>query len=179
MNYFEKTLSKKEIFKGNIINIEQLTVELPNGKIATRDMVVHPGASVVIPISSSNEIYMVRQYRTPIGQESLEAPAGKIDAGENPYDCAKRELKEETGLDAEKIEHIISVHSTPGFSNEVLHIFIAMDLSEGNSCADPDEFISCEKYTIKQLIDMIYSHKITDAKTIIGIFLAERQMNKQ
>lgn len=179
MDYFEKTIGSKEIFKGNIINVEQLTVELPNGKRATRDMIKHPGASVIIPITDKNEIYMVRQFRKAIERESLELPAGKLDPGETPYECAKRELKEETGLDAESIDFLISIHSTPGFCNEVLHIFTAKGLIEGNSCTDPDEFLNCEKFEISQLLKMIYDHKITDSKTIVGILMAERQINKR
>ncbi len=179
MDYFEKTIGSKEIFKGNIINVEQLTVELPNGKNATRDMIKHPGASVIIPITDGNEIYMVKQFRKAIESESLELPAGKLDPGESPYECAKRELKEETGLDAEKIKHLISVYTTPGFCNEVLHIFEATGLIEGNACTDPDEFLNCEKFKITELVQMIYDHEIKDAKSIIGILMAERQLNKQ
>jgi ADP-ribose pyrophosphatase len=117
---------------------------------------------------------MVRQFRKPIDQESLEIPAGKLDKGEDPLECAKRELKEETGLDTKDIKHLMEIHSTPGFSNEILHMYVAKDLYEGESCADEDEFISAEKYPVNTLVDMILKNEISDAKTIIGILMADK-----
>lgn len=177
MDYNEKTVSEEQVYKGNIINVYHTTVTLPDGRQATRDIVRHPGASAVIPVNEKGEVYMVRQFRKPLDAISLEIPAGKLDPGEEPAHCAARELKEETGLTAGKLTHLISVHSTPGFSDEVLHIFAATDLNEGESCADDDEFISTEKYTVGQLLDMIMEGRITDAKSIIGIFLAEKIIN--
>jgi ADP-ribose pyrophosphatase len=174
MLYEEKTISTKSIYQGNIIKVESLNVLLPNGKEATRDMVSHPGASVVVPISENGELYMVRQYRKPIEKESLELPAGKLDAGEDPEVCAKRELKEETGLTAKNMKHIISIHSTPGFCNEVLHMYVAQGLEQGDACADEDEFISTERTPVNDLIDKVLKHEITDAKTIIGVLLADK-----
>jgi len=179
MIYEEKIIERKKMFKGNIIDVEKYTVELPNGKITTRDVVVHPGAAVIIPISQKGEVYLVKQYRTPIEKVLLELPAGKLDPGEAPEICAARELKEETGLNADCIKHVISIHSTPGFCNEVLHVFMATGLHEGNSCADEDEFISSVKIHIGKLIEMIFNHEITDAKSIIGIMIAERIINKE
>jgi len=117
---------------------------------------------------------MVRQFRKPIEAVSLEIPAGKLDHGEDPKVCAERELKEETGLIAESLTHLVSIHSTPGFSNEVLHLYVATGLSEGESCADEDEFISTEKYTVAKLVDMVLRGEITDAKSIIGILFADK-----
>lgn len=174
MNYEEKTISKKHIYTGNIIGVDVISVSLPNGKEATRDYVSHPGAAVVVPLTDNGELYMVRQYRKPIESELLELPAGKLDKGEDPLVCARRELKEETGLEAEKLEHLISIHSTPGFSNEVLHMYLATGLKEGEACADEDEFISSEKIPVKILVDMVLKKEITDAKSIIGILLADK-----
>jgi ADP-ribose pyrophosphatase len=174
MDYTEVTLETRQIYKGNIINIESLTVKLPDGRTATRDKVGHPGASVVIPLSADNELYMVRQFRKPIEMETLEIPAGKLDAGEEPLVCAIRELREETGLVAEKVEHVLSMHSTPGFSNEVLHLYLATGLKEGPAEADEDEFISTERIPVAKLVEMVYTGEITDAKTIIGILTADR-----
>jgi len=177
MKYEEKTVTEQHIYTGNIIRVEMLTVTLPDGREATRDIIRHPGASAVIPLSENGELYMVRQYRKPIDAESLEIPAGKLDHGEDPAVCAERELREETGLTAERITHIASIHSTPGFSDEVLHLYAATGLKEGESCADADEFLSVEKYKVEDLIKMILEGKITDAKTIIGIFTAEKIMS--
>lgn len=174
MNLEEKTISSRHIYSGNIIEVEHLKVTLPDGREATRDLVLHPGASVVIPLNKNDELYMVRQYRKAIEKESLEIPAGKLDKGEDPQVCAERELREETGLTAEHVIHLASIHSTPGFSNEVLHLYVATGLNEGEACTDEDEFISTEKIPVKKLVDMVLSGEITDAKTIIGIFIAEK-----
>ncbi|MGI6777997.1 MAG: NUDIX domain-containing protein [Acetivibrionales bacterium] len=179
MKYEEKTISKKKIFQGKILDLELHTVALPNGKESTREIVLHPGAAVVIPISENGELYMVRQYRKPLEKVMLELPAGKLDPGEAPIECAKRELKEETGLEARVIEHIVSVYSTPGFSNEVLHMFIAKGLEQGDACADEDEFISTEKISIGKLIEKVLDKEITDAKTIIGILLADKIIKQE
>lgn len=177
MNYEEKTIAEKHIYSGNVINVDLVTVTLPDGRQATRDIITHPGASAVIPLNEKGELYMVRQYRKPIEAVSLEIPAGKLDQGEDPQICAERELKEETGLTASKLTHLVSVHSTPGFSNEVLHLYVATGLSEGESCADMDEFLSTEKYAVTQLEEMVLKGEITDAKSIIGISLADKIIN--
>lgn len=174
MKYEEKTLERKHIYKGNIIEVESLKVSLPDGRESSRDIVLHPGASVVVPISGNGEIYMVTQYRKPIEKISLELPAGKLDKGEEPEACARRELKEETGLEAGNLKHLTSLHSTPGFCNEVLHLYAATELKEGEACADEDEFITCEKFPVSKLLDMILNHEVTDAKTIIGVLMADK-----
>lgn len=174
MKYEEKTVFMEKIYKGNVISVEKHTVTLPNGKESTRDLVLHPGAAVVIPLTEKGELYMVRQFRKPLDMVSLEIPAGKLDPGEEPLECARRELKEETGLAAESLRHILSIHTTPGFSNEVLHMYVATGLKEGEACADEDEFISWEKHSVQELMEMVLMGEITDAKTIIGIMLAEK-----
>jgi ADP-ribose pyrophosphatase len=179
MTYEEKTVSRKSVYKGSIIDVYQLEVILPNGKKAKRDVVNHSGASVIIPLNKDNEIYVVRQYRKPVDRMLIEIPAGKLDSGEDPLVCAKRELKEETGLDAKSIKYILSIHSTPGFSNEILHIFAATNLSIGKACTDEDEFLTTEKIHINKLIEMIFCGEITDAKTIIGIFTAQKILNNE
>lgn len=170
--YREDYVSGKRKYTGNIIGVDLVTVTLPNGKNATRDVVVHPGASVVVPVNENGDVYLVRQFRTPIGKSTLELPAGKLDAGEEPRVCAERELFEETGLTASNVKHLFSIHSTPGFCNEVLHMYLATGLVKGMAQTDDDEFLTVEKFNIKDLPKMIYNGEITDAKTIIGIFAA-------
>ncbi|MDD4295747.1 MAG: NUDIX hydrolase [Ruminiclostridium sp.] len=174
MNYYEKTIKEERKYTGNIINVDRLTVELPSGKVATRDVVRHPGASVVVPITDDGMLLMVTQYRKPNDMISLEIPAGKLDDGEEPEICAKRELCEETGFIAGNITKAFEIHSTPGFSDEVLHMYVATNLEEAEACPDEDEFITCSKHSIADLLDMVYRGEITDAKTIIGIFLADK-----
>jgi len=174
MNYYEKTIKEERKYTGNIINVNKLTVELPNGKLVTRDVVRHPGASVIVPITDDGMLLMVTQFRKPCDMISLELPAGKLDDGEEPEICAKRELLEETGFLAGNLVKAFEIHSTPGFSDECLHMFIATDLTESEACPDEDEFISCSRFSISDLIDMVKKGEITDAKTIIGIFLADK-----
>jgi ADP-ribose pyrophosphatase len=175
MEYKEETLKSEDIYQGNIIKVKNLTVSLPNGKEATRDIVMHPGASVIVPMNENGELYMVKQFRKPLDMTTLELPAGKLDsAGEDPKLCAERELMEETGLKAGKVEHLISIHTTPGFCDEVIHMYAATELIQGNSCTDEDEFLDVERIHVSKLVDMVLNHQITDAKSIIGILMAER-----
>ncbi|NLY18905.1 MAG: NUDIX hydrolase [Clostridiaceae bacterium] len=174
MNYYEKTIKDERKYTGNIINVSRLTVELPNGKVATRDVVSHPGAAVVVPITDDGMLLMVTQYRKPCDMISLELPAGKLDDGEDPEVCAKRELLEETGYLAGNMVKALNIHSTPGFSDELLHMYVATNLIKSEACPDEDEFITCSKHSIPDLINMIKEGKITDAKTIVGIFLADK-----
>lgn len=177
MDYNEKTIKTQDIYKGNIIKVQNLTVSLPTGKEATRDIVLHPGASVVIPLNENGELYLVEQFRKPLDMTTLELPAGKLDSkDEDPRLCAERELMEETGLRAGKLEHLISIHTTPGFCNEVLHMYLATELAQGECCPDEDEFLSVKKIPVSDLVNMILEHKITDAKTIIGVLMAERML---
>lgn len=173
MKYYEKTITKELIHKGGIINLEKLVVELPNNNQVNRDIVRHPGASAVVAINDKNEVYVVRQFRKPIDKELIEIPAGKLDKDENPLECAKRELKEETGLISKSIELLTSIHTSPGFADEVLHIYLALDLEEGDSNPDENEFLSCEKIHIDKLLKMIEDKEITDAKTIVGLLYAK------
>ena len=174
MIFEEKTVSKKHIYKGGIIDVYSLTVEFPNGKQASRDLVLHSGASAVVPVNEKGEIAMVSQYRKAIERISLEIPAGKLDAGEDPEACASRELTEETGLSAGQMKHLTSTYSTPGFCNEILHIYLATQLKQGDSCTDEDEFLSVRWYPFDELVEMIGTGQVSDSKSIIGILLAEK-----
>jgi len=177
VDFTEKTLGVEQIYKGYIISLEKIAIELPDGQVSNRDVVRHPGASMVIPVLDDGRIIMVRQYRKALEKESLEMPAGKLDAGEEPLVCAKRELEEETGYTAERYEHIISIETAPGFSDERIHIFIAKGLKAGKMNLDSDEFIENEVYSIDELINMVLYGKISDAKSIIGIFMAQRYLH--
>ncbi len=170
----EETVSRKCVYRGNIISVESLKVRLPGDKIAGRDVVLHPGAAVIIPITDENELFMVRQYRKPVEKSLLEIPAGKLDSGESPEVCARRELLEETGLVAGRLVYLTSIYTTPGFSNEVLHFFAAFDLQASEHKTDEDEYLSVEKHCIGELIGMVLNSGVRDAKSIIGILLAEK-----
>lgn len=178
MIHEEKTLSSEHIFQGKVIKVDLKTVELPDGNTSLREIVSHPGGSTIIPITKEGELILVTQWRSAIEKTCLEFPAGKLDYGEDPYECAKRELKEETGYTSSNIKHLISIHSTPGFCSEYLHLYTATDLVEGEACADEGEFLSVEKYAIEKLVEMVIKNEITDAKTIIGILMAEKYLKE-
>lgn len=123
MDLKEKTLQQKRIFAGNMINLRVDTVELPNGKESTREVVEHPGAVTVLAYTGSNELLMVRQYRYAVGQETLELPAGKLDPEEAPEECAARELEEETGFRPRRVKLLGKFYTSPGFSDEVMYLY--------------------------------------------------------
>lgn len=177
MDYNEKTIKIDKKYDGNIINVENITVELPNGKVSTRDVVRHIGAAVVLPVGQNGEIYLVEQFRKPFDEVLLELPAGKLDRkDEDPKECAIRELKEETGLEADKMEKIITLYTTPGFSDEIIHLYLATGLKQGEACTDEDEFLTCKKYSLDELVKMVLDQEIKDAKTIVGVLYAANQL---
>jgi len=178
MEYYEKTIDRKPVFKGNIIDVEVLTVELPNGRIATRDIVRHGGAAVIVPVTDKGEVILVRQYRKPYDKVFIEIPAGKLEKGEDPKICAERELKEETGYTAGKLEKILTLSPAPAYTDEVLHVYLATELTKGDADPDEDEFITAEVYPMEEALKMIKDGVITDAKTIAGLLFAARLLNK-
>lgn len=157
------------IHKGKIVNLRIDAVELPNGKTATREVVEHMGAVAVVPLTDDGDILMVKQYRHPVGKILLEIPAGKLDPGEDPQHCVERELLEETGMMAGECKLLFSIYTSPGFSNEILHIYLAKNLTYKGQQLDEDEFVEIEKINLDKAVEMIYSGEINDAKTIAGI----------
>jgi ADP-ribose pyrophosphatase len=172
MEYMETTVSTVPIYDGAIIRVEKLTVTLPNGKTATRDVVRHQGASAVVPVTAEGDVLLTRQYRKPNEFVSVELPAGKLDPGEAPEACAARELQEETGYAAGTLVHLFSMKSTPGFSDEIIHVYLATNLVAGISNPDDDEFISAFTVSFGEAKAMIRDGRITDGKTIAGILAA-------
>lgn len=179
MSYIEKTMKSEKIYEGKMLNLRIDTVELPDKKYSKREIVEHPGAVCIVPINTNNEIYLVKQYRKAIDKVIYEIPAGKIEIGEEPKDCAIRELKEETGLRADNYEYIAEFYTSPGFCNEKMYLFIATNLEEGEATPDTDEYIDVEKYPIEKLVHMIEIGEISDSKTIIGIQMAEREIKSK
>ena len=168
----EKLLQSERVFNGVLLKVNRDIVVLPNGKEATREWIEHPGAVAVVPFSEDGRIAMVRQFRYPTGKVMLEVPAGKLDLNEKAEECVLRELKEETGYTARKIRRLTSIATTPGFSNEVIHLYIAEDLVQGAQCPDEDEFIHVVKYSKTEIKKMIQDGTIDDAKSILALMLA-------
>lgn len=171
-NLTEKKVDSNLVFDGNLLKVYCDKVELPNGKEASREFIRHPGAVAVVPITQEGKIVLVRQYRYPIGKTILEVPAGKLDKGEEPDDCARRELEEETGYVSKNIRRLQSIYTTPGFTDEVIHLYIADELILAKQCLDEDEFLAVEMYTKEEVKVMINDGTITDAKSMLALLLA-------
>lgn len=165
----EITIKSDQVFEGKMINLRVDTVLLPGEKKATREIIEHPGAVAIVPITKDNKIIMVKQFRKPVESILLEIPAGKIDKNEEPLACAKRELKEETGYESRNMKFLFSFYTSAGFSNEIIHLYVAKDLISGEACPDEDEYIEIEYIKINELVKMIYDGKIKDSKTIMAI----------
>lgn len=176
MDFNERTISSKPIFAGKIVKLRVDTVELPDGRESTREIVEHRGAVAIVVVNEDNEIFMVRQYRKPVEKVLLEIPAGTLEENEDPMDCARRELSEETGLTAAKWEHILSYYSAPGFSDELLHLYLATGLKAGATHPDQDEFLELVKVPLNEANRLIFDGTIVDGKSIIGIQYAMKRL---
>lgn len=167
----ETTLTSKEIFKGRIIDLYLEEVKLPNGNTSTREIVKHPGAVAVIAITPEHKILMVEQYRKPLGRTIVEIPAGKLEKGEKPIITAKRELEEETGYTCGDLKPLISFYTSPGFADELVHLFITENLEKMTEAAelDEDEFVEVLEVTLEEAQEMIQNNKIYDAKTAYAV----------
>lgn len=171
MKLTEKLIRSKEVYHGHMIHLRKDEVELPNGKLAGREVVVHPGAVAIVPVRPDGKIVLVRQYRHPVGEELLEIPAGKLDAGELPDDCAKRELSEETGYEAGKFTFLTRIFTAPGFTDEAISLYVAEDLIEKNQHPDEDEFLNVEVYTKQEVKEMIADGRLHDAKSLTALLM--------
>ncbi|WP_034327396.1 NUDIX hydrolase [Alkaliphilus transvaalensis] len=165
----EKTVKSERIYEGKVINLRVDMVELPDRKYSKREIVEHSGAVGIVAITQEGKLLLVKQFRKPVEEILIEIPAGRIETEEDPKDTAIRELKEETGYGARKVSKMLDFYTSSGFSNEVLHIFLAEDLVAGECCPDEDEYIEVLKVDIEEALSMISNGKIKDSKTIIGI----------
>ncbi len=179
MNLKEETLTREYRFRGRIIHLRTDTVRLPNGAEAGREVVEHPGGVCVAPLTKENELLFVRQYRYPYEEILLELPAGKRDkSGEDPLECGKRELLEETGATAANYTFLGKVYPTPGFCDEVIYLYLATELSFGEAQPDEDEFVEVERIPLARAVEMVMNNEITDAKTQIAILKIARLISK-
>ncbi len=170
----EKKIDGERIYEGRILDLEVDRVLLASGNEATREVVRHKGAVVVLPLHEGRRIELVRQYRYPMGEVLLELPAGKLDPGEEPIECAGRELAEETAWKPVEIHELGSFFTTPGFTDEVLHAFIATPLEPApEAVQDPDEAIENVTMTIEEALEACRDGSIQDSKTIATLFLAQ------
>ncbi|MBI1884106.1 MAG: NUDIX hydrolase [Chlamydiae bacterium] len=174
----ETTLSEKKIYKGRILDLVVKTVRMPNGNIATREMVTHGGVIAVIPFLEDGRMVMVKQFRKTAEKVTLEIPAGRMDPGETPLQATRRELKEETGYVAKKIKKYITFYPAIGYSNEEIHLFTASALAPGETDPDEDELIEVVRLSLRQALKKIDQGEIIDSKSILGLlYVAQHRIS--
>ena len=167
-------LSSKRAYSGRVIDVDIDTVRFPNGSTGELEIVRHPGASAVVPFlsdpsSDDPQILLIKQYRYAAEDFIYEIPAGKLDDGEDPAECARRELQEETGCTAERIDHVYTFYTTPGFTDEKIHAYMATGLTRGAVAHEKDEFMSLEIVTLSRALELIKTGELKDAKTALAI----------
>ena len=165
----EKTIKTEQIYNGRVINLRKDEVTLPDGKKSIREIIDHPGAVVILAENKEMKLIMVEQFRKAVEDVLLELPAGTIEPNEDTIECAKRELEEETGYQAERWQKVIEFYSAPGFCNEKLTLFFAHNLVKTSTNTDHDEFIEVKDVDRSEIISLIKNNQIKDAKTLIGI----------
>jgi ADP-ribose pyrophosphatase len=161
-----------EVYKGRIFNFVTEALTLPNGRNTEIAFIRHPGSIAVVPLLEDHSVVMELQYRHPVGEYLLEIPAGTMEPGESPLECAQRELIEETGFRAQEFIKLGKIHIIPAYSDEEIHVFIANGLTQAKQDLDPDEIIEVVTYPLRQAVRMIDEGKITDALTILSIQMA-------
>ena len=169
---YETKISKWR-FHGKAFDVRQDDVLLPTGKVKTLDIVVHTASVTILPVDSEGKIWFVRQYRQPAGLEILELPAGTLEVGENPVECARREIREEIGMAAGRLTKLGEFFMTPGYSTEYMYVYLAEDLTFSPLDADEDEFFTIEKKKIIDAYGDARNGKILDSKSMVALFLAQ------
>ena len=174
MEYTEKPLRRISSYRGVVVELTEDMVELTNGAHTVREVVHHPGGVCVAAVDDDGTVALVRQYRYPFGRHLLELPAGKLERDEDPLDAVKRELSEETGLEAGTWRDMGFIYVSPGISTEKLYLYLATDLRQGAAHPDPNEFLDVERMPLSKLVDMVESDQVHDAKTVVGALRAAR-----
>src|SRR5881396_420731 len=167
-------LARRRIYSGRVVNLDVDTIQYPDGSTGELEMIRHPGAAAVLPFASDPRgadptVLLIRQYRYAAGGPLLEIPAGRLSPGEEPAECARRELREEVGVTAGRIEHLTTIWTTPGFTDERIHLFWASELTADKHAREPDEFIEVIPKLLSEALQMVQSGAISDAKTALSL----------
>jgi len=170
-------VNSARVYTGKIVSLDVDTVRFPDGSTGELEMIRHPGASAVVPFLSDPrgddpQVLMIRQYRYAADGYLYEIPAGRLDPGENPRDCAARELKEETGCTAEQLDYLLTMYTTPGFTDERIHLFVATGLTAGETKHEADEFLDLHPMLLSRALEMVQAGEIQDGKTALGLLFA-------
>lgn len=172
-NFEEKTLSVENIYDGKVVKVRKETVLLPDGKTAKRELIAHNGGVGVLAVTKDGDVLMVNQYRIAAKSMMLEIAAGKLEEGEEPLECGKRELIEETGYEGGKFTYLGTYYATPGYCEEKLTLYLAEDLKWVGQHLDDGEFLNVKTYKLNELYNMVMNNEIHDAKTAIAILKAK------
>ena len=178
MDLTEHKIESEQVFDGTLLKVYRDRVRLPNGQESEREWIDHPGAAAVVPLLADGRVVLVRQYRYPLGAEFIEIPAGKLDhQGESPEAVARRELEEETGWRAGNLTSLGAFHIAVGYSNEIIHCYLATDLSEVGARLDDDEFLEVLYMPLEEALEMVADGRITDVKSVVSLLRAKSNLH--
>lgn len=169
----ETILDSERAYDGSFLHVDRVAIELPNGRQTVHEVIRHPGAVAIIALDGEGDVLLVRQYRTALERVTLEIPAGKLQEGEDPLACAERELAEETGYKAGNMEYLAPIAVAAGYSDEVIHLYMATDLVPGDAHPDEDEFVVSEWVPLETLIDSVLDQRVEDSKTVIAALICD------